>query len=122
MKKTMYFKIDMTIYFQESWHEVVKKDTPFFVVGKHVHKERVYYVGYTKFSNSELGSVGNELTVINADYVVEYRTLTDEFDVRDALRGKMSGDYDKDFKRLMKAGCVCSAELYNEAFQISSQP
>lgn len=48
--------------------------------------------------------------------------LTSAFDILDALRGSISGEYEKDVKKLRKAGKTCSRSLYEEASQINDQP
>lgn len=48
--------------------------------------------------------------------------LLTPFDVLDALRGDISGEYEEDLKRLNKAGKTCTRKLYEEAYQQSSQP
>ena len=52
----------------------------------------------------------------------EIKTLVNEFEVRDALGGSLSGDYVLDLQRLIKKGKYCSERLYNEAYQNTMQP
>lgn len=49
------------------------------------------------------------------------KEITEPFEVIDALRGKITGEYEDDLKRLVKAGKTCTREVYNEAYQISEQ-
>ena len=48
--------------------------------------------------------------------------LTDPYSVIDALRGNITGDYEKDLKRLVKNKRRCSEELYQQAYQMDQQP
>jgi hypothetical protein len=50
------------------------------------------------------------------------KSLTDPFDVIDALAGTLRGDYAKDLKRLESVGKTCSESLYNQAYQMDQQP
>jgi hypothetical protein len=52
----------------------------------------------------------------------ELRNLETPFQVLDALAGNITGDYTKDLKRLHKVGAICSAALYQEAYQLNEQP
>ena len=45
-----------------------------------------------------------------------------EFEVRDALRGDVTGDWEADKERLRENGCFCTEELYEEAYQNTVQP
>jgi hypothetical protein len=48
--------------------------------------------------------------------------LKDAFAVLDALRGSLTGEYDRDLIRLHKTGRTCSEQVYNEAYQMDQQP
>lgn len=50
------------------------------------------------------------------------KSLETPFEVADALRGNVTGDYMADLKRLVKNGKMCSAALYDLAYQLHSQP
>lgn len=50
------------------------------------------------------------------------KNLETVFEVMDALKGKLSGDYAKDLKKLNRRKLKCSAELYNLAYQTTQQP
>jgi hypothetical protein len=52
----------------------------------------------------------------------ELRLLKLPLDVLDALRGSISGDYQKDVKKLRSQGCTCTQKVYDEAYQIDQQP
>lgn len=48
--------------------------------------------------------------------------LLDAFAILDALRGSISGDYQKDIKWLNENGKTCTEELYHQAYQMDQQP
>lgn len=48
--------------------------------------------------------------------------LRESFEVLDALRGSISGNYTKDLARLQANGRTCGERLYNEAYQMDQQP
>jgi hypothetical protein len=51
-----------------------------------------------------------------------FRELKTEFEVRDALRGEVNGDWEIDKLRLEENKCYCSENLYWEAYQMQEQP
>lgn len=51
----------------------------------------------------------------------DLKVLKDEFDVRDALGGELSGEYDQDIKRLNKKGLTTDKKTYNLAYQNQEQ-
>ena len=53
----------------------------------------------------------------------EFQIITNEFDVRDALGGSMSGDYEKDKKKVQERyGKTFTEKLYQETLQMQEQP
>lgn len=51
----------------------------------------------------------------------DLKDLGTTFSVLDALRGRITGDYTKDLKRLNRSGYMCSAALYQDAYQLDQQ-
>lgn len=48
--------------------------------------------------------------------------LTTPFEVLDALRGDITGEYQHDLKRLNAKGQTCTIEVYNEAYYMDQNP
>jgi hypothetical protein len=51
-----------------------------------------------------------------------YRELTDEFEVRNALGGNVTGDYEKQLKTLISMGYTVSESIYDDAYLNTTQP
>lgn len=51
-----------------------------------------------------------------------WEKLIDPFQVLDALRGSISGEYQEDLQRLNGLGKTCTLDVYSEAYQMNEQP
>lgn len=52
----------------------------------------------------------------------DYQILQYPFQVLDALRGSISGDYQHDLQILLEAKKACNEEVYQQAYQMQNQP